>query len=290
MKSTKGGRIVIDLSTPEVKNLPESIDGRVPKTDTIIESIFGSIIKNKEIHYTIHIALFNCFKQHDWGYLKFYLEKNNDIYHLPTVDIKMSNDDNVEDAIKQAINEKYNQLDLTRITQVFQDNNNLYVLLDDDMLNSLSSDNQRWFISNEMNEPYVHELCRNVMKYEEKFNTELSNDATTIYSSDYAYICALENEKYVNVIKNGENHTENHPIIEHNIIGRTHIFSANPLDDGVDNIRKYVYPINTENTHILDVVNKDNYATLKDTSLIKFNDADKNKLISIKPRKFFIET
>ena len=51
MRSKKGGRIIINLSTPEIKNLPESIDKN--SKDTITQTLLGSIIKtpstNEEI-------------------------------------------------------------------------------------------------------------------------------------------------------------------------------------------------------------------------------------------------
>ena len=69
MKSKKGGRIIINLSTPEIKNLPESIqkDGKEISKDTLTQTLLGSIIKppSTNISYETHIVLFNKHIQRD---------------------------------------------------------------------------------------------------------------------------------------------------------------------------------------------------------------------------------
>jgi hypothetical protein len=290
MSSKKtGGRIIINLSTPEIKNLPESLDNTKTSSESMVESLFGSIAKDPETSYTIHIVLFNSYKQHDWGYLKFYLEKNNDMYHLPSIQTTFETNDNIEDAIKDVIFDSYAGIEVEQIKQIFQDKENLYVFIDDKEMNSIRSDNQRWFISSEMEEPYIHESCSNVMKYETTIYNALSNANTEFYSSSYIYICNLENGKYTNVLRGHTNHNEMHPIIEHNIVGRTHIFSTTPLSSSDNEIRTYVYPTNKSNNHILNDIDENIYSTLKDTSLITFNEND-IKFVSIKPRNLFIET
>lgn len=291
MKSKKGGRIIINLSTPEIHNLPESMNdsAAAASTDSIIDNLLGSIVNKTEETYTIHLVLFNCFKQRDWGYLKFYLEKHDDMYFLPSIKTTLTIDNNVDDTIKKLIIDRHKQINSHQIKDIFQDKDNLYAFIDDNRENSMASENQRWFISSEMNESYVHETCRNMMNYESIIYNALSDATTRIYSSSYAYICTLENQQYINVEKSDANRNEDHPITEHNVIGRTHIFSTTLLTGINNNARKYVYPANKENIHVVDIISQDTYATLKDTSVITFNE-NGNKLVSIKPRNLFIET
>ncbi len=290
MSSKKtGGRIIINLSTPEIKNLPESLDNGTTYTESIVESLLGSITKDPKTSYTIHIVLFNSFKQHEWGYLKFYLEKKDDMYHLPSIQTTFGTNDNVEDSIKKVIIDSYAEIDVEQITQIFQDNENLYVFIDDKGMNHLRSDNQRWFISGEMKESYIHKSCSNMMKYEATIYKVLSDNKTEFYSSSYIYICNLENGKYTNLEKGHATHNENHPTIDDNVIGRTHIFSTTPLSNSANKLRRYIYPTNKSNNHLLNEIDEKIYSTLKDTSLITFNENNIN-FVSIKPRNLFIET
>ena len=295
MISKKGGRIIINLSTPEIKNLPESIskDGEEIHQESIIQNFLGSIIKQQanEVSYETHIVLFNKHTQREWGYLTFYLERKEDTYYLPhikTITVNNDSDNKIDEIIKERIVTEYPSINANQIEQIFQNDNELFVFINDMSLNSITSDNQRWFISNELNEPYINETCRNLMKFETKIYNELSDVRVTYYSSGNAYICKLNGNQYENVIKTGESIiNENQPFIEHEIIGKTYIFSIEPLNNN-NQIRKYVYPKNHPETHLLDKINKETYETLKNTSFIVFNE-NNNKMISLKSRNLFIE-
>lgn len=295
MKLKKGGRIIVNLSTPEIKNLPESIekDGKKDRQDTITQTLFGSILKqpSKELTYETHIVLFNKHIQRDWGYLTYYLERKDDIYYLPhisTITIDEDSSDKIEEIVKDRIVTEYPSINNNQVEQIFQNGEELFVFVNDKGLNSITSENQRWFISNDLKEPYINESCRNLMKFEDKIYIAINNDRVTFYSSANAYICELKDNQYRNVNKNQESIiNEAHPFVEHDIIGKTYIFSLKPLNND-ENVRKYVYPINYPEKHLLDEINKETYDTLKNSSFITFNEKN-SKMLSLKSRNLFIE-
>jgi len=295
MKSKKGGRIIIDLSTPEIKSLPESIqkDGTEIRKDTLTQTLFGSIVKTPSVNvsYETHIVLFNKHSQRDWGYLTYYLERKDDIYYLPhisTITIDEASSNKIEEIVKERIATEYPAINNNQIEHIFQNGEELFVFINDKGLNSIASENQRWFISKELNEPYINESCRNFMKFEDKIYNAINNDLVTFYSSANAYICELEDKLYKNVNKKQDSIiNEAHPFVEHDIIGKTYIFSLEPLNND-ENVRKYIYPINHPEKHLLDEINKETYDTLKNSSFITFNERN-NKMISLKSRNLFIE-
>lgn len=295
MKSKKGGRIVINLSTPEIKNLPESIqkDGTEISKDTLTQTLLGSIIKtpSTNVSYETHIVLFNKHIQRDWGYLTYYLERKDDMYYLPhisTITIDEDSSDKIEEIVKERIVTEYPSLNNNQVEQIFQNGKELFVFVNDKGLNGITSENQRWFISNELKEPYINESCRNLMKFEENIYNAINNDRITFYSSANAYICELKDNQYKNINKTqGSIINEAHPFVEHDIIGKTYIFSLEPLNKD-ENVRKYVHPINYPEKHLLDKINKETYDTLKNSSFITFNEG-KRKLVSLKSRQLFIE-
>lgn len=295
MKSKKGGRIVINLSTPEIKNLPESIqkDGTEISKDTLTQTLLGSIIKtpSTNVSYETHIVLFNKHIQRDWGYLTYYLERKDDMYYLPhisTITIDEDSSDKIEEIVKERIVTEYPSLNNNQVEQIFQNGKELFVFVNDKGLNGITSENQRWFISNELKEPYINESCRNLMKFEENIYNAINNDRITFYSSANAYICELKDNQYKNINKTqGSIINEAHPFVEHDIIGKTYIFSLEPLNKD-ENVRKYVHPINYPEKHLLDEINKETYDTLKNSSFITFNEG-KRKLVSLKSRQLFIE-
>lgn len=295
MKSKKGGRIVINLSTPEIKNLPESIqkDGTEISKDTLTQTLLGSIINppSTNVSYETHIVLFNKHIQRDWGYLTYYLERKDDMYYLPhisTITIDEDSSDKIEEIVKERIVTEYPSLNNNQVEQIFQNGKELFVFVNDKGLNGITSENQRWFISNELKEPYINESCRNLMKFEENIYNAINNDRITFYSSANAYICELKDNQYKNINKTqGSIINEAHPFVEHDIIGKTYIFSLEPLNKD-ENVRKYVHPINYPEKHLLDEINKETYDTLKNSSFITFNEG-KLKLVSLKSRQLFIE-
>lgn len=295
MKSKKGGRIIINLSTPEIKNLPESIqkDGKEISKDTITQTLLGSIIKtpSTNISYETHIVLFNKHIQRDWGYLTYYLERKDDMYYLPhisTISIDENSSDKIEEIVKERLTQEYPSINNNQVEQIFQNDKELFVFVNDKGLNSIVSENQRWFISNDLKEPYINESCRNLMKFEENIYNAINSNLVTFYSSASAYICELKDDQYKNLNKNlDSNVNEAHPFVEHDIIGKTYIFSLEPLNDD-ENVRKYIYPINHPEKHLLDEINKETYDTLKNSSFITFNERN-SKMMSLKSRDLFIE-
>lgn len=295
MKVKKGGRIVVNLSTPEIKNLPESMenDGKEVSQNTIAQTLLGPIIKapTKNVSYETHVVLFNKHIQRDWGYLTFYLERKEDVYYLPhisTITIDDNSIEKIEDIVKERVTLEYPSINMNQIEQIFKNEGELFVFINDEGLNSITSENQRWFNSNELKEPYINESCRNLMKFEEQVYNSLNEKGVAFYSSGNAYICELKDTQYENAIKKGDLIVnENHPFVEHNIIGKTYMFSIEPLNKD-ENIRKYVYPINYPEIHSLDDINEETYNTLKNSSFITFKEG-KNKMISLKSRHLFIE-
>lgn len=291
MRSKKGGRIIINLSTPEIKNLPESIDKN--SKDTFTQTLLGSIIKtpSTSVSYETHIVLFNKHIQRDWGYLTYYLERKDDIYYLPhisTITIDEGSSDKIEEIVKERVVTEYPSINNNQVEQIFQNGEELFVFVNDKGLNSITSENQRWFISNDLKEPYVNESCRNLMKFEENIYNTINDDIVTFYSSANAYICEAKDNQYKNINKSqGSVINEAHPFVEHDIIGKTYIFSLEPLNKD-ENVRKYVYPINYPEKHLLDEINKETYDTLKNASFITFNEGN-SKMVSLKSRNLFIE-
>lgn len=295
MKSKKGGRIIINLSTPEIKNLPESIqkDGKEISKDTLTQTLLGPIIKppSTNISYETHIVLFNKHIQRDWGYLTFYLERKDDMYYLPhisTITIDENSSDKIEEIVKERLTQEYPSIDNDQVEQIFQNGEELFVFVNDKGLNSITSENQRLFISNELKEPYINESCRNLMKFEDNIYNAINSKNVTFYSSANAYICEAKDNQYKNINKSqGSVINEAHPFVEHDIIGKTYIFSLEPLNRD-ENVRKYVYPINYPEKHLLDEINKETYDTLKNSSFITFNQGN-SKMVSLKSRNLFIE-
>lgn len=295
MKLKKGGRIIVNLSTPEIKNLPESIetDNKEVSQDTVLQTLLGSIIKqpSTKVTYETHIVLFNKHIQRDWGYVTFYLERKDDMYYLPhisTITTEDNSSDRIEEIVKERIVDERPSINIEQIEHIFQNEEELFVFINDKGLNSITSENQRWFISNELNEPYINETCRNLIKFEDKIYNAISTNSVAFYSSANAYICELKNDQYVNVNKTSDLIiNESQPFVEHEIIGKTYMFSLEPLNADENN-RKYVYPINHPEKHLLDEINKETYDTLKNTSFITFNEG-KNKMLSLKSRDLFIE-
>ena len=226
--------IIINLSTPEIKNLPESIDKN--SKDTITQTLLGSIIKtpSTNVSYETHIVLFNKHIQRDWGYLTYYLERKDDIYYLPhisTITIDKGSSDKIEEIVKERVVAEYPSINNNQVEQIFQNGEELFVFVNDKGLNSITSDNQRWFISNDLKEPYVNETCRNLMKFEENIYNAINDDLVTFYSSASAYICEVEDNQYKNLNKNSDsNINEAHQFVEHDNIGKTYIFSMKQLN------------------------------------------------------------